>query len=129
MMKKCLALGLALLYTVTVLGFAINFHYCFNRVSGVTVNQPVKMCTSQKLAKAPKCCKDRYIDIKVKDGHQASALSFSAKSVGLEIPLLGFSKSADAFTSSPNVTFLYRGPPIDLSSQPALFLSNNNFRI
>lgn len=129
MMKKLLVLSLAILYTVTVPGFAINFHYCFNRVSDVTINQPVKMCMPQKLVKTPKCCKDKHIEVKVKDGHQSSGLTFSAGNIAFDLPYITYYHSSLAAVEGSIASSFSRGPPVDLSSQPALFLANRNFRI
>ena len=128
-MKKSLALSLALLYTATVLGFALNFHYCFNQVSTIAINQPVKMCTSLKLVKTPACCRDKHVDIKVKDNHRVSASQFAAKNIAFQLP---HSNYTGCFINKVNgliIASYDRCPPPDLSSQPTIFLSNHNFRI
>ncbi len=128
-MKRMLGLSLALLYTVTVLGFALNFHYCFNRVSGITLNQPVKMCTSKKLSRISKCCKDKHVDVKVKDGHQGSSQQFSAQRFALDLPYTTFSKFPNTIKWLSIMPLSDRGPPIDLSARPAIFLANRTFLI
>ena len=128
-MKKPLALSLALLYTATVLGFALNFHYCFNQVSNIAINQPVKMCTSQKLVKAPSCCKDKHVDIKIKDNHQVSASQFVVKNIAFQLSYSNYTGCFIIKANGLSVASYERGPPPDLSNQPAIFLFNNNFRI
>ncbi|NCD69473.1 HYC_CC_PP family protein [Mucilaginibacter agri] len=129
MIKKSIALSLSLLYTVTVLGFAINFHYCLNQVSSVKINEPVKKCSSLRVVKAMKCCKDKKVEVKVKDGHEVSSLSFLAKTFVVDLPKTSFIDFAPAFTVQPAAVAFNRGPPGGLSSQPPIYLANQNFRI
>jgi hypothetical protein len=129
MMKKSVALFLALLYTVTVLGFAINFHYCLNQVSSVQINEPVKKCSSLRVVKAMKCCKDKKVEVKVKDGHESSSLPFLAKTSVFVLPRITYPGFAQQpIQTSASIAF-NRGPPDGLDSQPPIYLANQNFRI
>jgi hypothetical protein len=91
MLKRTGASLLALLYMVTVIGFALNFHYCFGYLSSVKINEPVKSRNFTATAKM-KCCKDKHFEIKVKDAHQAEAQSFLAKVFAFESPALAFAE-------------------------------------
>ncbi|WCT12391.1 HYC_CC_PP family protein [Mucilaginibacter jinjuensis] len=128
MIKKSIALSLALLYTVTVLGFAINFHYCLNQVSSVQFDAPVKKCSTLRVVKTMKCCKDKKVEVKVKDGHQSSSLSFLAKTAVFVLPRITYPSFAEQPVQTSATIAFNRGPP-DLGSQPPTYLSNRNFRI
>jgi hypothetical protein len=129
MMKKSVALFLTLLYTVTVLGFAINFHYCLNQVSSVQFDAPVKKCSSLRVVKTMKCCKDKKVEVKVKDGHQSSSLSFLAKTAVLVLPRITYpGLELQPVQTAATIAF-NRGPPDGLGSQPPIYLANQNFRI
>ncbi len=127
-MKKSVALFLTLLYTVTVLGFAINFHYCLNQVSSVQFDAPVKKCSSLRVVKTMKCCKDKKVEVKVKDGHQSSSLSFLAKIAVFVLSHITYADFAQVLVQSTTIAF-NRGPPEGLGSQPPIYLANHNFRI
>jgi hypothetical protein len=69
MLKRSVIIVLAMLYLTTVSGFALNLHYCFNRLASVKVDEQANSCTKLQSSKM-KCCKDQKIEIKVKDAHQ-----------------------------------------------------------
>jgi hypothetical protein len=132
MFKRSGAYALALLYTITVLGFALNLHYCGSTVASVKISAPVN-----KDAKAADtcgmkmdCCKNHQVDVKVKDAHQGEQMSFLAKVFAFEIPKLPFE---DFMFSAQKILFeklFDRGPPEGKPlSKVASFLKNCNFRI
>jgi hypothetical protein len=84
MIKKSGAFLLAILYCITVTGFALNLHYCGQLLSSVNINAAAKNC-GMHTAKAMKCCKDKTIEVKVKDAHQNAADSFFTKAKGFNI--------------------------------------------
>ena len=96
MIKRSGAFILTLLYLVTVTGFALNLHYCFNYVYSVNINTPAKSC-SKLLAGKMKCCHDKHFEVKVKDAHQAQSTSYLAKTFSLDLPILPYT---DPFFSS-----------------------------
>ncbi len=51
-----------MLYVVTVSGFALNMHYCFNRLRSVQIDAPANTCTKLLASSKMKCCKDRHIE-------------------------------------------------------------------
>jgi len=79
MIKRSGALFLAILYSITVIGFALNLHYCGQMLSSVKINATTKGC-GMFTARAMKCCRDKQIEVKVKDAHQGAAFLFLAKS-------------------------------------------------
>lgn len=129
-MKRAGILLMALLYTVTAMGVAVNFHYCFNQVASVKINGPVKRCTPLQANKAMKCCKDKQLNIKVKDGHQAAAnLVFSGGHFVADLPRATCFDLAGDLAFSIRHTFNYHGPPGLLNGQPPIYLTTRNFRI
>ena len=117
---------LMMLYIFTVSGFGLNFHYCFNRLASVKIDAPAS-CVKNESSKM-KCCKDRHIEIKVKDAHsQPGSPVFFGKffSLGLPVAVL-----ADFSFSLPNPSterLLDRGPP--RTPVAPIFLKNCTFRI
>ena len=59
-----------MLYVITVSGFALNLHYGFNQYSAVKVDAPANTCAKILESSKMKCCKEKCIEIKVKDAHQ-----------------------------------------------------------
>jgi hypothetical protein len=88
MFKKSVASLLILLYTGTVMGFALTVHYCGNIRASVKVNETAKNCGMNKMAGKMKCCKDSRLDVKVKDSHQQAGSSFLVKITPVEISQL-----------------------------------------
>src|ERR1700712_3647574 len=128
MVKRSVTLVLAMLYVITVSGFVLNFHYCFNRLSSFQIDAPANPCVKAMQACKMKCCKDQHLEIKVKDSHQAGSPSFWGKFFIVDLPAL----SAANFSFShqnPSGTniFLCRGPP-EPPGTP-IYLSNCIFRI
>ena len=114
------------LYTITVSGFALNLHYCFDRLASIRIDAPAKEC-GKPGAKKMTCCKDKHFVVKVKDAHQNTSFLFSGKIFAAVLPRLCFSEftlaTQEASLNQPN----YRGPP--LSPPVSAYLLNRNFRI
>jgi hypothetical protein len=115
-----------MLYVITVSGFALNLHYCFNRLASVKIDAPASCVKGLETSKM-KCCKDRHFEVKVKDAHQNSAASFLAKIFSFDLPKLPF--AAFSFSVQNNFTerLSERGPPP--SPDVPVFLKNCIFRI
>lgn len=129
MMKKGGALVLALLYTITVAGFALNLHYCGNTVANVQINAPAESCTQQVAKSKMNCCKDSKLDVKVKDDHQKESTSFFSRLFAFDLPKF---QVADFLFSAQQALlerFFDRGPPDVPSENIAVFLKNCIFRI
>lgn len=128
MIKRSGAFLLTILYTVTVVGFALNLHYCFSHITAVDVNSPAKSCSMQMPGKM-KCCQDKHFEVKVKDVHEASSQSFLSKLFGFELsklPLINFFFSSQEDSSGND---LKKDPPDPPTNNPITFLKNCVFRI
>ena len=127
MFKKPIVIVLMMLYLVTVSGFALNLHYCFNRVSSIQIDAPSKGCVKGLATKEMKCCKDKHLVIKVKDAHQNGSFSFTSKVLIAELPGLQFTDLHITGSNPVQFTTAYRGPPP--SPDNPIYLKNRSFRI
>src|SRR3954469_24472548 len=84
MIKRIGISAIALLYLVTVSGFAVNVHYCFGHLFAVSINAPVKGCSETGVAMD--CCKDTHLVVKVKDTHQGGSVIGLAKTFVVSLP-------------------------------------------
>jgi hypothetical protein len=116
-----------ILYVVTVSGFALNLHYCFNRLSSVRVDAPANACVKALEVNKMKCCKYKHIEIKVKDAHQNGSPLFWSKFFPLALPLTAFAYFSPAIQNTPNAALPERGPPS--APDVPLFLRHCIFRI
>lgn len=128
-MKKSGALLLTFLYTVTVLGFALNLHYCGTELASIKIDSPAASCKMMQECGKMKCCKDKQLQIKVKDAHQVEPYSIISKLFGVDIARASFN---GVFTPSrPACTdaSLDRGPPDRPLPSILTFIRNCIFRI
>lgn len=88
MIKRSATLLLTKVYILTMFGFALNLHYCGSVLAAVKINAPVKNCNP--LVAAKKCCKDKEIDVKIKDAHQGQSSSFLSGLFSIELPKIPF---------------------------------------
>jgi len=116
-----------MLYVVTVSGFALNLHYCFNRLSSVKVDAPANTCAKVLESSKMKCCKDKHLEIKVKDAHQNNPPLHWSKFFPLALPVTVFIDFIPAAQNHVALTSTPRGPP--LVTDIPLFLKNCIFRI
>jgi hypothetical protein len=128
MLKRSAAIILTFLYFITVSGFALNLHYCFNQLSSVQIDAPSKTCTNGLAVSKMKCCKDKHIEVKIKDSHEAGVKSTLSKIFNEDIPVILFGNIFFALPGNNIATVSYRGPPDVLHKSP-LFLKNCTFRI
>jgi hypothetical protein len=126
MIKRFGAITLTLLYLVTMSGIALNLHYCFNQVTSINFNAPVKTC-GMLLKSKMKCCRDEHVQVKVKDVHEVQPVSFLS---GLSCVILPKACYPDLSFSFPQATAFksFGKAPPDLLSQ-ASFIKNCVFRI
>ena len=127
MLKRSAIVFMMVLYTITVSGFALNLHYCFDRLASVQIDAPAKGCVNGPAAKKMTCCKDKHLVVKVKDDHQNASFLFSAKIFVTTLPWPGFADltlaTQEVSLSQPN----YRGPP--LSPPVSAYLMNRSIRV
>ncbi len=129
MLKRSGAVLLTMLYVVTVLGFALNLHYCGNEIASVKINAPAVNCGMDKAAGKMKCCKDSQLQVKVKDAHQGEETSFLAKVFGFELPSLSFGNTLFSDQQSLFERYFDRDPPDEPTESIATFIKNCIFRI
>jgi hypothetical protein len=127
MFKKPIVIVLMMLYLVTVSGFAVNLHYCFNRVSSIQIDAPSKGCVKGLETREMKCCKDKHLVVKVKDAHQNGSFSFVSKVFIADVPNLQFADLPITGLNPAQFTTSYRGPPP--LPDNAIYLKNCTFRI
>lgn len=76
-----------------------------------------------------KCCKNKRIDIKIKDAHQGETHSFLSKIFSFKLAAVNY---IPVYLLPPSLWFqrsYYRGPPDKRISATPVFLKNCNFRI
>ncbi|HVS91049.1 MAG TPA: hypothetical protein VHE59_03390 [Mucilaginibacter sp.] len=128
MLKKPAAIMLMLLYLVTATGFALNLHYCFGELSSVEIDAPAKFVTKNLLVSKMKCCRDKHIEVKVKDSHQPGAKSSVSKIFNEELLFILTSNIDFSIPQRGLAVISYRGPPDALCTAP-IYLKNHTFRI
>ncbi|MEZ2338476.1 hypothetical protein AB6735_22700 [Mucilaginibacter sp. RCC_168] len=129
MIKRSGALLLTLLYTVTVLGFALNLHYCGTQIASVKIDSPAISCKMDQACGKTKCCKNKQLQIKVKDAHQIEPVSILSKLFGFDVPRLSFNGLFTPSRQSFASPSLERGPPGMPWQNIATFIKNCIFRI
>jgi hypothetical protein len=131
MLKKSGALTMAILYTITVLGFALNLHYCGIKIASVKITAPSAQTKADACGMKMNCCKNHQVDVQVKDDHQqAQQTSFLAKLFAFEIPKLPFEDFVFSAQQILLEKLFDRGPPQQSpESKVSTFLKNCVFRI
>ena len=73
-MQQKIAAALCAFYLITVIGFAVNMHFCSGKLSSVKLNETAK-CSACKgedsIAKKHDCCETSSVVAKIKDSHEA----------------------------------------------------------
>ena len=126
MLKRSVVIVLAMLYLTTVSGFALNLHYCFNRLAAVKIAAPANSCVKLQSSKM-KCCKDQKIEIKIKDAHQNNSPLHWSQFFPIALPVSAFVIFTPAVQNQVVADITERGPP-NAPGIP-LFLRNCIFRI
>ncbi len=130
--KQKIALGLAVLYAVSVMGLALSLHFCGGKLENVKLFSNEVSCKFCKDIPAEKkhddgCCKNTQVTVKVKDSHQTEAQIQIPKLYSIQLFLhpLVFE-----FLSNLNPTFFNKitnkAPPLCL--KVALHVFNCIFR-
>jgi hypothetical protein len=128
MIKRGGAFLVTILYIITVVGFALNFHYCCDYITSVKIDAPVKSCSLLTKGKM-KCCKDSNFEVKVKDSHQAESPSFLSKISGFKLPKLPFADFVHVVQNALMKESFGKAPPDHPSNSISTFLKNCSFRI
>ncbi|MEO6149007.1 MAG: hypothetical protein ABIN95_05000 [Mucilaginibacter sp.] len=129
MLKRIGIIAITILYTCTAFGFALNFHYCGDKVASVKIDAPAKKCGTEAVKKM-KCCKDKQVNIKVKDEHQSEkSQSFLAKLFAFDMPALPFEEYLFSSQRALFEKILDRGPPEKCKEKISAFLKNCSIRI
>lgn len=82
-MKKILIFTMLFIYTVSVTGMNIQFHYCGGKIKSVSLlhhEDSEKGCCGKKM-KSGKCCHDKTTTFKIKDSHSYSPSSKVPQSI------------------------------------------------
>jgi hypothetical protein len=77
-MRQKIALGLCAFYLFSVLGIALNLHFCSNELSSLSFVQKAsceicKPADSKKMAKKDNSCKDKTVEATGTDQDESSA--------------------------------------------------------
>jgi len=126
MIKRIGISAIALLYLVTVSGFAINVHYCFNQLFAVSINAPVNGCSAPGVKMD--CCKDTHLVVKVKDAHKGGATTVFAKAFSVSLPVMGHDNYYQAKPAFP-AAILYKDLPDPPPGSIPVFLMNRTLRV
>jgi hypothetical protein len=129
MMKRTGILFMALLYTITAAGFALNLHYCGNYVAEVKINAPTDGCAKPMAKKKMRCCKDSRLEVKVKDNHQAQEASALAKLFAVDLPRIPYQYATLLPVQGIAINSFDRGPPGLPVSGKSILTKNCVFRI
>ncbi|MCC8424522.1 hypothetical protein [Mucilaginibacter sp. UR6-11] len=130
MIKRLTTLFLTKVYLITAFGFALNLHYCGSVLAAVTVNSPAKSCKPVAVMKM-KCCKEKQVDVKIRDAHQAESPSLMTKLFGFELSKIPFGD----FILSAQQALLDKlskpapPPPPPPSGKTAQYIKNCSLRI
>ncbi|WP_158825630.1 HYC_CC_PP family protein [Mucilaginibacter lacusdianchii] len=133
MLKRTGAILLTLLYTLTVMGFAMDMHYCGKKLASVKINAEAKHCKTEKATTAcgmkMKCCKDKHMQVKVKDAHQSVSAFVPAKLLALHLPVTFLPYFEPVLQTALVKRADVRGPPDVALAKVPVFLKNCSFRI
>jgi hypothetical protein len=129
MMKKAGVLLLVLMYVITSTGFALNLHYCGNRVADIKINAPAKSCIKPMAKSKMKCCKDTKFDVKVKDSHESQPVSFLTKISPADVPRSAFESFILPVHQMLLDVLFDRGPPDSTAGKTPTFIKNRNLKI
>ena len=129
-MQQKIAAALCAFYLITVIGFAVNMHFCSGKLSSVKLNESAKCsaCKSEKsIAVKHDCCKSSSVEAKIKDSHEAGFKVQLPQDFSITLFLTEkFSFLAESVPTFSFASALNKAPP--LSSIFSLHLLNCVFR-
>ena len=129
MLKRSGTLLLLMIYLVTGIGFAVNLHYCGKLVTSVKIDASLKNCNETGMMPGMKCCKNKRIDIKLKDAHQGLSHSFLTKLFSFKLAAASLIPERFLPLAFLYKASAYRGPPDRLVTATPVFIKNCTFRI
>lgn len=130
MIKRIAVLSFLSVYLCTTVGFAMSLHFCGSKIANIRVNQNSQKpcCSKEKETKSDTCCKDKHIEIKISDSHQAIQTAKIPAASNLDLLIAPERTSNSQSNTLFRISRLnYRGPP--LHSNVPLTVQNCNFRI
>lgn len=87
--KQRIALSMAALYVVSILGLALSLHFCGGRLANVELFSSEVSCKLCKdipnEKKEDGCCNNTTVSVKVKDSHQISAKTLLPELFSIEL--------------------------------------------
>ncbi|SHG75644.1 hypothetical protein SAMN04488522_107162 [Pedobacter caeni] len=123
-------MGLCAFYLMSIIGIALNMHYCGGKLSAVRFTETAKCgaCKgAEKMKKSSNCCKDTSVEAKVKDSHEAGVKVAVPKDFSLEL-FLGPALSEAFRLLLPNLFSKAENKAPPLSSVLSLHAFNCVFR-
>jgi len=129
-LRQKLTIGLCAFYLMTIIGVALNMHFCGGRLADISFTETVKCGKCKKAEKKGKdsdCCKNTSVEAKVKDSHTAGLKVSLAHDFGVEL-FLGplFTGTCHYLSTGLFNHTLNKAPP--LSARLSLHLFNCIFR-
>jgi hypothetical protein len=124
------AIALCVFYVLSVIGLAVSLHFCGDNLSSVALASTAKcgMCGAEmKVVKADHCCKNTFLEVKVKDSHQAITKVSLPGNYPISL-FLGPMLSHTALTILPKVISWIAGKAPPRSARLALHVFNCVFR-
>lgn len=130
-LRKRLTIGLCAFYLMSIIGIALNMHFCGGTLSKVSFTETVKCNSckkSEKKGQESDCCKNTSIDAKIKDSHKAEVNLKLAQLFSTEL-FLGpvFTPASGYASSNLSSHAVNKAPP--LSTKLSLHLYNCVFII
>lgn len=129
-LRQKLTMGLCAFYLITVIGVALNMHFCGGRLAEVSFSETAKCgkCkTAEKAGADSDCCKNTSVEAKVKDTHKAESSLKLAHDYGIEL-FFGTLVTKAYHTLSTNVYNYTSNKAPPLSAVFSLHLINCIFR-
>lgn len=129
-LRQKLTISLCAFYLVTIIGLALNMHFCGGRLAEISFTETAgcgKCKSAEKKGKESDCCKNTAVEAKVKDSHKAEVNLKLALDYGVEL-FLGALVTERYHTLSSKLEnqTLNKAPP--LSAVLPLHLFNCVFR-
>lgn len=129
-LRQKLSIGLCAFYLMTIIGIALNVHFCGGRLADVSFTETAKCGKCKKAenkGEESDCCKNTAIEAKVKDSHKAELNLKLAHDYGIQL-FLGPLITDIHYPLSANLSkrALNKAPP--LSAILPLHLFNCIFR-